>query len=116
MSYPYHIARAVIENNSVTLSDKDVEMLLSPNPKAKGFIVDTFHGYYYTKPILEFLDNTYANIQNLTGYKKDLALAALGHTCKAKAVFGEFARSKKGLRQNLNEHMKYKSPENREKM
>ncbi|MBI5789192.1 MAG: DNA adenine methylase [Candidatus Schekmanbacteria bacterium] len=116
MKYPYHIARAVVENNTVTLSDEDVEMLLASNPKAKSFIVDTFHGYYFTKPILEFLDNTYANIQNLSGYKKDLALTALGHTCKAKAVFGEFARSKKALRQNLTEHMKYKSPENREKI
>jgi adenine-specific DNA-methyltransferase len=116
MHYPYHIARAIIENNSVTLSDEDMEMLLSPNPKAKSFIVDTFYGYYYTKPILEFLDNTYANIQNLTGYKKDLALAALGHTCKAKAVFGEFARSKKGLRQSITESTRYKSQDVKDKM
>ncbi len=121
MKYPYHIARAVVENNTVTLSDEDVEMLLADNPKAKSFIVDTFYGYYYTKPILEFLDNTYANIQNLrvtdpTGYKKDLALAALGHTCKAKAVFGEFSRSKKGMRKGLTESTRYKSDEVKRKM
>jgi len=91
-------------------------MLLSPNSKAKSFIVDTFYGYYYTKPILKFLDNTYANIQKLTGYKKDLALAALGHTCKAKAVFGEFARSKKGMRKSLTDQTRYKSQEVKDKM
>ncbi|MDP8228177.1 MAG: DNA adenine methylase, partial [Candidatus Electryoneaceae bacterium] len=97
LDYPYHIARAVIENSSVTLSDEEIEALLVPNPKAKDFIVRTFHGYYYTRPILEFLDHTYANIQQLTGYKKDIALFALGRTCQIRACFGEFSRSKKSL-------------------
>jgi len=50
MCYPNHIARAIIENNSVTLSDKDVEMLLANNPKAKNFIVDTFYGTTIPSP------------------------------------------------------------------
>ena len=50
-----------------------------------------------SKPILEFLDNTYANIQNLSGYKKDIALFALGRTCHIRACFGEYSRSKKSL-------------------
>lgn len=94
MSYPYHIARAVIENNTETITDEELAALLEKNPDAGTFITDTFYGYYYTKPILQFLDNTWANIQKLKGYKKDIALAALGHTCKAKAVFGMFNRSK----------------------
>jgi len=83
---------------------KVVEMLLSHNPKAKSFIADTFHGYYYTKPILEFLDNTYANIQRLSGYKKDLALAALGHTCKAKG-HGPKGHGPKGHGPKGNDHV-----------
>lgn len=94
MAYPYHIARAVIENNSETITGEELAALLEKNPEAGTFIADTFYGYYYTKPILQFLDNTWANIQKLKGYKKDIALAALGHTCKAKAVFGMFTRSK----------------------
>ncbi|OQA84966.1 MAG: Modification methylase FokI [bacterium ADurb.Bin236] len=94
MSYPYHIARAVIENNTETISDEELAALLEKNPDAGTFTADTFYGYYYTKPILQFLDNVWANIQKLKGYKKDIALAALGHTCKAKAVFGMFNRSK----------------------
>jgi len=97
LDYPYHIARAVVENSSVTLSDAEIEALLEPNPQAKDFIVRTFHGYYYTRPILEFLDNTYANIGRLTGYKKDIALFALGRVCLIRACFGEFARSQKSL-------------------
>jgi len=97
LAYPYHIARAVIENSSVTLSDAEIEGLLQQNSKAKDFIVKTFFGYYYTRPILEFLDNTYANIQNLSGYKKDIALFALGRVCLIRACYGEFSRSKKSL-------------------
>ncbi|MDP8238477.1 MAG: DNA adenine methylase, partial [Candidatus Hatepunaea meridiana] len=97
LNYPYHIARSVIENSSVTLSDEEAEALLQPNTNAKDFIVRTFYGYYYTKPILEFLDNTYTNIQQLNSYKKDIALFALGRTCQIRACFGEFSRSKKSL-------------------
>ncbi len=104
LKYPYHIARAVVENSSVIVSDDDIETLLSENKSVKNFIVKNFHGYYYTKQILEFLDNTYANIQMLSGYKKDIALFALGATCKAKTSFGEFHRSKKALTRPLSEY------------
>ena len=104
LDFPTHIAKAVIENSSVTLTDEDIEILLKENKSAGDFVVKTFHGYYYTKPILEWLDNMYANIQNLKGYKKDLALSAMGATVKAKALFGEFKRSKKGLKTSITEN------------
>jgi len=104
LDFPTHIAKAVIENSSVKLSDEDVESLLKENTSAGDFTAKTFHGYYYTKPILEWLDNTYANIQSLKGYKKDLALSCLGATVKAKALFGEFNRSKKGLKTSITEN------------
>ena len=101
LRFPYHLARAVIENSTETLSDEEVEMLLAPNPDAGTFIVDHFHGYYYTKPVLEWLDQVWSNIQRLPGYKKDLALASLGSTVKAKSAFGEFTRSKQTRKADL---------------
>ena len=101
LRFPYHLARAVVENSSETLSDEDIEMLLAPNAQAGTFIVDHFHGYYYTKPVLEWLDRVWANVQKLPGYKKDLALAALGSTVKAKSAFGQFSRSKRHRRADL---------------
>jgi len=103
LKFPYHLARAVIENSKETLTPEDVEALFEPNAQAGKFCVDNFHGYYYTRPILAWLDNTWANIQKLSGYKKDIALAALGCTCKAKARFGQFSRSKKGMRGRLSD-------------
>ena len=104
LRYPYHVARAVIENSSVTLSDDDIEMLLSENKDAGDYIFKNFHGYYYTKQILEFLDSTWANIQTLYGYKKDIALFALGAACKAKTTFGEFHRTKKALTRKVKDY------------
>jgi len=103
LSFPYHLARAVVENSKETLSADEVEALFEPSPQAGTFCVDHFYGYYYTKPILAWLDNVWANIQRLGGYKRDIALAALGNTCKAKARFGQFSRSKKGMRGRLSD-------------
>ena len=99
--FPYHVARAVVENSHEMLSDEDIERILAPNPNAGTFIVDNFYGYYYTKKVLSWLDQVWANIQKLPGYKKDLALAALGNTVKAKSAFGQFHRSKRNARADL---------------
>jgi len=101
LRFPYHLARAVVENSHEKLTEEDVEGILAPNPDAGTFIVDHFHGYYYTKPVLRWLDQVWANIQKLPGYKKDLALAALGCAVKAKSTFGQFVRSKMNRRGDL---------------
>jgi len=101
LRYPYHLARAVVENSHETLTDDDIERILAPNADAGDFIVRTFHGYYYSKPVLAWLDQVWANIQKLPGYKKDLALATLGTTVKAKSAFGQFNRSKKNSKASL---------------
>ncbi len=97
MRYPYHIARAVVENQKETVSDEEIEALLAKNTGKNGFCEKTFTDYYFTPEILRFLDNTWANAQKLSGYKKDIALFALGYSCMTKARFGEFGRSKKGM-------------------
>jgi len=97
MHYPWHIARAVVENQTDTVSDQEIEALLAENPDAGNFCEKTFTDYYFTPEILRFLDNTWANAQKLAGYKKDIALFAMGYACMTKARFGEFGRSKKGM-------------------
>ncbi len=108
LNYPHHIARALIENGKETLSDEDIEAIFADNPQAGSFCGEHFHGYYFTKPILHFLDVAWANIQTLKGYKRDLALTALGWTVTGKAKFGQFSRSKKGLTGPV------RNPENRQ--
>ena len=97
----YHVARAVVENSHETLSDEDIDKILAPNANPGSFIVDNFDGYYYSKTVLSWLDQVWANIQKLSGYKKDLALAALGNTVKAKSLYGQFHRSQINLKAEL---------------
>jgi len=81
MKFAYHIARATIENNSTLLTDADVKMLLSPNRSSSDFIQATFADRYFGEADNHFLDNLWANIQELTSStKRSLAIAA---ACKA---------------------------------
>ena len=51
LRYCYHIARAIIENNSVTVSEEELDALLKDNPKGGRFKQETFHCVFFTKRI-----------------------------------------------------------------
>lgn len=88
----YYYARAFVENNSVILNDDDIEKLLQANNKrCDNYITKHFAGVFYTMDECRFIDNTYANIQELkNSYKKALAFAALIRTCIQKMPGGKF--------------------------
>ena len=91
LRYSYHTARAIIENGGTTLSDSEVESLLKPNSKAGTFVRDHFKDTFYSDDVNGAIDNVRANIDGLTGFKRDIALAALGRAClNAKGGFGHF--------------------------
>ncbi|MCZ7586519.1 MAG: hypothetical protein M5R36_26055 [Deltaproteobacteria bacterium] len=71
---PGHIARAVVENQSDTASDEEINALLADNPDAGHFCEKTFTDYYFTPRNPSLLDNTWANAQKLAGYKRHRAL------------------------------------------
>jgi len=91
LRFSWHVARAIIENDSVTLSEKEIDNLLQPNPKADDFVTRTFKDKYFRKGVHERIDHVRSNIDNLKGFKKDIALFALGRTCmNAAGSFGHF--------------------------
>lgn len=90
MRFAYHIAKATIENNSTKLSPHDINQLLKKNRKAKHFIRNTFKGLYFSDEDNSFLDNTIANIEELSPVKKSLALASLCRACMKKRPRGIF--------------------------
>ena len=67
LRYCYHIARAIIENNSVTVSDEELEALLKSNPKAGDFVEKTFRGKFFQSGVHQIIDNIRANIDDLQG-------------------------------------------------
>ena len=94
LRYCYHAARAIIENNDTRLSDEDVEELLADNPDAGTFVLETFAGLYFADGVHELIDTVRANCDKFSGYKRDLALFALGKTCMSgNGGFGHFSSS-----------------------
>lgn len=90
-------ARAMIENGSVTLSDRDIDGLFTPNPSASTFVQDTFEGLYYTNDENAVIDLVRSNIQAISNpVKRNLALSALMRACLKKRARGIFTYT--GLR------------------
>ena len=81
LRFAYHTARAIIENDSTRLSDAEIDALVAETPKAGDFVQRTFKGIYFSPGVHKVIDQVRANVDALSGYKKDLALFALGKAC-----------------------------------
>ena len=91
LKFAFHIARATIENNSTLLTDADAQMLLRPNRRARDFIQATFADRYFNPTDNRFLDNLWANIQELnSGTKRSFAIAAACRAAMKKRPRGIF--------------------------
>lgn len=90
MKYSYHIAKAIIENKNVRLSEEKARALLRPN-RSRTFAYDHFKGVFFTPQVLALIDSIRSNIDaDLRGYERSIALAALGRTCIDAQPFGHF--------------------------
>ena len=91
----FYVAKAMIENNNITLNNNDIKMLLSDNKHSDTFIADNFSDIYYTFEECRFLDNLRTNINNLDDdYKKALAFTAAYRTMTRKVLFGYFLHTR----------------------
>src|SRR5260370_5204332 len=91
LNFCYHTARATIENNATQLTEDDVNKLLRPTASAQTFIRDTFKDLYFNESDCEFLDNLWANIEQMKSpLKVSMALAAASRACMKKRPRGLF--------------------------
>lgn len=91
LNFCFQTARATIENNSTKLSEDDVSKLVRLNPAAPTFVRDTYTDLFFTETDCAFLDNLWANIQELESpLKVSLALAAASRACMKKRPRGMF--------------------------
>ena len=90
LAYPYHAARALIENSHVRLPEDEAADLLKG--KGRGIIAAAYKGKYYADgDILKVIDTIRTNAEDLTTYRKDIALTALARTAiTARGHFGHF--------------------------
>jgi DNA adenine methylase len=85
-------AKAMIENNDITLSKDEALKLLEPSNKAiDHFVENTFQGLYFTDDDNRLIDIIRANIKTLRNpYKRAIAMSALLRACLKKRPRGIF--------------------------
>lgn len=91
------LSKALIENNGEILTEKEIDKLFAPNPKACRFVQDTYSGLYYTDDENAVIDIVRANIKKLpNSQKRAIAMSALIRACLKKRARGIFTYT--GLR------------------
>jgi DNA adenine methylase len=91
LKFAFHTAKAAVENNSTILTDRDVAHLLARNPSSEDFIESTFARRYFNNEDNHFLDNLWANIQELKSpTKRSLAIAGACRAAMKKRPRGIF--------------------------
>jgi len=91
LSFSATIARATIENPGKQLGEDDLELLLAYDPRHRHFIEQTFHGIFFTREDLRFLDRVSWNIAKLEcQHKQALAKSALIRSCAKRQPRGVF--------------------------
>jgi len=84
-------AKAMIENNSITLSDAEALALIQPTKKVDRFVEKTFKGLYFEDDDNRMIDTIRANIKTLRSpYKRAIAMTALIRACLKKRPRGIF--------------------------
>ena len=83
--------KALIENNKVTLSEKDVEALIAPCRTTDRFVQKRFKDLYFIDDDNRLIDVLRTNIKTLKSpYKRALAMTALIRACFKKRPRGVF--------------------------
>lgn len=83
--------KAMIENNTVTLSKEEADDLLIQHNSIDHFVSDTFKGLYYTDEENNLIDILRSNISAIDDqYKKAIAMTALIRACTKKRPRGIF--------------------------
>ena len=84
-------ALALIENNSVTLDDSEIDGLLLEGPHTDDFVQRTFANLYFSDEDNRTIDHIRANIMRMRNrYKRAIALLALVRACIKKRPRGVF--------------------------
>lgn len=109
LKFNHLIGKALIENQNITISDKDIEFVLNfdEDYNSYSFIKDTFKDFYYTEEENEWLDNIIFKInllegdtENETNIKRAMCFYALFQSSLRKRPFNLFHRKNLYIRTN----------------
>lgn len=83
--------KAMVENNSVTLTSEEAKELLIAHKESDHFVTSTFKGLYYTDEENDLIDTLRTNIAAIKDqYKHAIAMTALIRACMKKRPRGIF--------------------------
>lgn len=84
-------AKAMIENNGITMPMEEAEKLLIPIKESDHFVANTFQGLYYSDEENDLIDTLRMNIASIKDpYKHAIAMSALIRACTKKRPRGIF--------------------------
>ncbi|MBI1812249.1 DNA adenine methylase [Candidatus Peregrinibacteria bacterium] len=95
LRFNHLMASALIENSTETLSDEDVEWLVSEHGEIKytDLVERIFPDIYFTNEENRWIDQTLSNMRHLDGaYKFEIAFFALAQACIIKRPYNLFHR------------------------
>lgn len=113
MKFSSLFGKALIENNSIRLSDSDILKLISPADHNNHFVSETFKGIYFNDEDNTFIDMVRNNVPKLRNKTKEaLALSALVRACMKRRPRGIFTfvgldkynDGRKDLQMKLSDH------------
>ncbi|MBW9219251.1 DNA adenine methylase [Anoxybacillus ayderensis] len=91
MAFSYYFTKAMVENNSISLTDQDLCLLFDQSTKHDNFVSETFKNLYFDDKDNEFIDTIRANLDRLKNeYKRAIAISALVRACLKKRPRGIF--------------------------
>lgn len=119
LNFPSVIARATVENSTVRLEADLIDHICGPAADDRDFIQSTFDGLYFTPEDRKFLDSAWSHIDQLRGYRRDLAISALVLSAARRQPRGVFtftdstryADGRRDLQMSLREHFRERAAE-----
>lgn len=95
LRWALHVARATVVNQRSTVTEDEIKALIQSNPKAGEFVRKHYSGKFWKPGVHKVIDEVRENIDALKGFKRDIALAALGATMlSARGWFQLFTATK----------------------
>lgn len=94
LEFNRQIGLALIENDTVTLSQTDIDLVDVPLQKLSNFVQKTFKNIYFTDAENRWIDTTVSHIRGLKAspYKQALMYYGLFQSCLVKRPFNLFHR------------------------
>lgn len=109
LNFNNQIGKALVENKTEKLNEKDIEILLQEAPNKSDYTLmdNVFTGIFFQKDDSAFIDNFRANIPRLSNkYKQALAFAAMNRSLTRKITMGHFGHTQALVYANNPERIK----------